>query len=68
MSGNIIKLDQELIHTELKDLVKNVIFQTNFQSVVEVSPRNWTLLWKDFPVEITLDKYSTYLYTDSRIT
>ena len=44
MSGNIIKLDQELIHTELKDLVKNVISQTNFQSVVEVSPRNWFFL------------------------
>lgn len=28
MSGNIIKLDQELIHTELKDLVKNSVEET----------------------------------------
>lgn len=28
MSGNIIKLIQELIHTELKDLVKNSVEET----------------------------------------
>ena len=28
MSGNIIKLNQELIHTELKDLVKNSVEET----------------------------------------
>ncbi len=28
MSGNIITLDQELIHTELKDLVKNSVEET----------------------------------------
>ena len=28
MSGNIIKFDQELIHTELKDLVKNSVEET----------------------------------------
>ena len=28
MSGNIIKLDQELIHTELKDLVKSSVEET----------------------------------------
>ena len=28
MSGNIITFDQELIHTELKDLVKNSVEET----------------------------------------
>ena len=28
MSGNIIQLNQDLIHTELKDLVKNSVEET----------------------------------------